>query len=111
MAREALSVLYCWTLRFDGLTVHLASSDKGALRVSLSLDHTQGCQDFFARRWPSKKILKDRTFNLPLIEHTKAAFEGRPIATALPMDIRLTPFQSKALATISKIPEPNKPYL
>jgi O6-methylguanine-DNA--protein-cysteine methyltransferase len=104
MARATLPLIYCWTLRFDGLTVHLASSDSGALRVALSLDHAQDGLDFFAGTWPSHRILKDRTFNLPLIEHVTAALRGRPASVTLRLDISLTPFQRKALDTIARIP-------
>ncbi len=97
-------MIYCWTLRFDGLTVHLASSDRGALRVALSLDQTQDCMDHFEGRWPSHRVLKDRTFNLPLIEHVTAALRGRATSVKLPFDIRLTAFQRKALDTIARIP-------
>jgi O6-methylguanine-DNA--protein-cysteine methyltransferase len=104
MARAALPLIYCWTLRFDGLTVHLASSESGAVRVALSLDQTQDCPDFFAGRWPSHRVLKDRTLNLPLIEHVTAALRCRPASLRLPLDIRLTSFQRKALDTIARIP-------
>ena len=104
MARTALPPIYCWTLRFSELIVHLASSDRGALWVALSLDHTQDCLDFFAGRWPSHRVLKDRAFNLPLIEHVTAALRGRPASVKLHLDIRLTPFQWKALHTIARIP-------
>jgi O6-methylguanine-DNA--protein-cysteine methyltransferase len=97
-------MIYCWTLRFDGLTVHLASSDKGAFRVALSLDETQDSPDFFAGRWPTHRIRKDRAFNLPLIEHTTAAIHGRAASTELPLDLRLTVFQRNALDTIARIP-------
>jgi O6-methylguanine-DNA--protein-cysteine methyltransferase len=72
--------------------------------VALSLDHTQDCGDYFAERWPSQRVLKDRTFNLPLIEHVTAALHGRPASGTLHLDIRLTPFQRKALDTIARIP-------
>jgi O6-methylguanine-DNA--protein-cysteine methyltransferase len=48
--------------------------------------------------------MKDRTFNLPLIEHATAALLGRPASGKLHLDIRLTPFQRKALDTIGLIP-------
>ena len=104
MARAALPLIYCWTLNFDGLTVHLASSETGAVQVALSLDQSQDCPDFFAGRWPSHRVLKDRTVNLPLIEHVTAALLGRPASVKLHVDIRLTPFQKKALDTIARIP-------
>jgi O6-methylguanine-DNA--protein-cysteine methyltransferase len=104
MARTALPPIYCWTLSFDALTVHLASTDSGALQVALSLDHTQDCQDFFAGRWPSHRVLKDRNFNLSLIDRVTAALNGRPASMKLPLDIRFTPFQRKALDTIARIP-------
>jgi O6-methylguanine-DNA--protein-cysteine methyltransferase len=104
MARATLPPIYCWTLRFDPLTVHMASSERGALQVSLCLNHTQDCQDFFAGRWPSHKVLKGRNFNLPLIEHVTGALSGQPASGELPLDIHLTPFQRKALDTIARIP-------
>jgi O6-methylguanine-DNA--protein-cysteine methyltransferase len=104
MARTALPLIYCWTLRFDALSVHLASSDRGALQVALSLNPTPDGPDFLAERWASHELLKDRTFNLPLIEHVTAALHGRPASGTLHLDIHLTPFQRKALDTIARIP-------
>jgi O6-methylguanine-DNA--protein-cysteine methyltransferase len=104
MARTALPIIYCWTLRFDALAVHLASSDRGALRVALSLDPAQDRPDLFAGRWPSHTVLQNRAFNLPLIEHVTAALFGQHSPVELQLDIRLTPFQRKALDTIARIP-------
>jgi O6-methylguanine-DNA--protein-cysteine methyltransferase len=104
MARTALSLIYCWTLRFDRLMVHLASSEKGAVMVGLSLDQTQDCVDYFAGRWPACRVLMDRTPNTALMDHVTAALRGRAASVKLPFDLRLTVFQRKALDTIARIP-------
>lgn len=104
MARKAISLIYCWTLRFDGLTVHLASSETGAVRVALSLDQTKDCVDHFAGRWPAHRLLKNSARNEALMEHVTAALRGLSPSVKLPFDIHLTAFQEKVLESITRIP-------
>jgi O6-methylguanine-DNA--protein-cysteine methyltransferase len=104
MAGKEISGIYCWKIESDGLHIYLASSERGAARVSLSLDRGEDCTEFFKVLFPEKGIIKDRDMNLPLEEAVKAAFDGNPLPDELPLDISCTPFQMMAWKAISRIP-------
>lgn len=104
MARKALQALYCWTGTVEDLTVHLASTDRGACRLGLELNRSGSCSDFFRKVFPSVPILEDRRANSELWEAVNSLILGKSPQERPALDIFLTPFQQKVLETAAGIP-------
>ena len=54
MAGKEISGIYCWEIELDELRIYLASSERGAVRVSLSLDKGGDCLEYFKGLFPEK---------------------------------------------------------
>jgi len=104
MAGKEISEIYCWKIESDELHIYLASSDRGAVRVSLSFGKGKDCLSFFKGLFPKKVIIKDRDMNRPLEEAVKAVLDGNPFPDDLPLDIHSTVFQLKTWRAIARIP-------
>jgi len=104
MAGKEISEIYCWKIEPDELHIYLASSERGAVRVSLSLDKKEDCPEIFKGLFPEKVIVKDREMNLALMEAVKAVLDGSTLPDDLPLDIHSTIFQLKTWKTIARIP-------
>jgi O6-methylguanine-DNA--protein-cysteine methyltransferase len=90
--------------RFDELTVYLASSLDGALRVGIRLDAPVDCRDYFRPFYPEANMAKDRALTQSLLEAVEAALGNEPLPEDLPMDLTATPFQEEVWRTIAAIP-------
>jgi len=88
----------------DRLSICLASSEKGAMGVGLTLDNGPDCLAYFNDVFPGRVLIKDEKWNDPLIKAVEAALSGRPVPDALKLDINHTPFQMKVWTGIKKIP-------
>ena len=98
------SKIYCWEIRSEDLSVYLASSGNGALRVGLSLRPAHDCLSYFKKDFPLFDIVKDYHMNRPLIKAVKGVLKNRPTGRILPLDISCTPFQMIVWKTIARIP-------
>ncbi len=98
------SIIYCCKIRSDDLNIYLASSEKGALRVGLSLRRADDCLAYFTKAFPLGRIFKDYNINRPLIEAVEGALKNRPTDRGLPLDISCTPFQMMVWKAIARIP-------
>ena len=104
MAGQRIPNLYGWSWRIGELRIYAASSDKGALRVCLSLkDEAVGCA-YFEARVLADHVEENRAKNRVLISSVEAALRNRPVPLEIPMDIHATPFQWKAWEAIAGIP-------
>jgi O6-methylguanine-DNA--protein-cysteine methyltransferase len=104
MAGQRIPALYGWSWRIGELRIYAASSDKGALRVCLSLkDEAKGFA-YFKAPVLADHFEENRTKNSALISSVEAALRNRPVPRGIPMDILATPFQWKAWKTIAGIP-------
>ena len=104
MAGKGASNIYCWEMESDDLKIHLASSDKGALRVGVSLDKSGDCVTHFKNIFPPKGMIKDKSRNRLLFESVEAALNNRHDRNRLPLDIQGTLFQTRVWRSIRRIP-------
>jgi O6-methylguanine-DNA--protein-cysteine methyltransferase len=104
MARKKIPVVYCWMSRFDDLTVYLASSQQGPLRVGMGLNASLDCSDYFRPFYPESTISKNRRRNQPLMDAVEAVLGNSPLPQDFSRDVAGTPFQEKVWRAVSKIP-------
>ena len=104
MAGKRIHKIYCWKIEADGLSVYMASSESGAVRVGASLKKTADCVDYFKDEFPGIRLIRDEKMNQPLMEALLASLKGSKAPRGLKMDIRLTPFQQMVLEAVRKIP-------
>ena len=91
-------------MKLKDLTVHLASSNKGALRTGLTLGAQTDCMDFFKPLFPESRLYRDYTPNLSLMKGVHAALRNGPIPDDISLDFSCTPFQWHVLRAITLIP-------
>ncbi len=104
MAGEALPEIYWWKIRMDRLTVYLASTGKGAVRVGLALDGESEHRRFFGKLLPNANLTEDYHLNRPLVEAIEAALLNNDTGKPLPLDFSCTPFEWTVLKAIATIP-------
>lgn len=104
MAGKRLPEIYCCKIRIDHLTIHLASTRKGAIRVGLDLNGSIDPTLFFRRRFPSADLIENHSMNQALAEAIEAALSNKPSGKLLPLDFSCTPFQWSVLKAIATIP-------
>ncbi len=104
MAGKAFSDVFCSILRVDRLSVYLASTARGALRVGLGLDRSERPAAFFERVYPHARLAEEEGANRSLAEAVEAALANRSVPETLRMDVSLTAFQEAVLKAISTIP-------
>lgn len=104
MAGTSLPKIYCWGIKLDQLYVHMASTEKGALRIGLSFRSKPDAKDFFKILYPSSELVEDNDANRPLQRAIEAAFSNKEHQDELHMDVVRTPFQWSAMKAIAEIP-------
>ena len=73
MAGKKLPEIYYSKIEVDRLTVHLASTRKGAIRAGLDLNGSRDPALFFKKLFPNANLIKDDRLNRPLGEAIEAA--------------------------------------
>jgi len=91
MAGKTLPEIYCWKIKIDRLTVHLASTRKGAIRVGLDLNGRSDSSLFFRKQFPSADLIEDHRMNQPLVEAIEAALSNNPTKN-FPLGFLMHPF-------------------
>ena len=104
MARASLQKIYCRRIKLDRLYVYMASTEKGALRIGISLHSKADARDFFKGLYPNSELLENHDANRSLQQAVEAAFSGGEPQEGLELNIACTPFQWSALKAIAKIP-------
>ena len=104
MAGKKLPEIYYCKIEVDRLTVHLASTRKGAIRVGLDMNGSSDVTLFFRRLFPNANLIKDDRLNRPLVEAIEAAVLNKPAKRPLPLDFSCTPFRWSVLRAIATIP-------
>ena len=105
MAGEKIQTIYCWEFKTDRLNISMASSEKGAIKVSLNLDMTNtNIIEYFQHIFSGIKIKRDKNANLPLINAIKTSLTGGSHTDNLPLDIKGTSFQIIVWRMITRIP-------
>ena len=103
MAGKTLQEIFCWKIKIDRLTVHLASTKKGAIRVKLDLNDRSDSTLLFRRLFPSANLIEDHYLNQPLAEAIEAALSNKHTEKLPPLDFSCTPFQWSVLKAITTI--------
>ena len=104
MAGTSLQKIYCGSMKLDRLYIHMASTEKGALRIGLSLRSKPGAKDFFKNFYPNSELVEDNNTNRPLQRAIEAAFSNKEHQDKLDLDVACTPFQWSAIKAIARIP-------
>jgi len=104
MARTSLRKIYYWGMTLDRLHIHMASTEKGALRTGLGFNSTPDTKSFFKELYPNRELLENHDANLPLLQAIEAAFSNKDPREALTLDVACTPFQWSAMNAIARIP-------
>ncbi len=104
MARQAVSEIYCWQLRVNGLNVYVASSCEGVMRIGLALGNQPDCTEFFRTHFPESRLHKDNNPNRSVIDWVYAALNNKPVPEKIKLDINCTPFQWDILRATALIP-------
>ena len=86
MARTTVPEIHCCELSVDDLHIYLASTEKGALRVELSLEKRYDSIGVFRRLFPSARLTEDYRFNRPLIKGVEAELLKRETDVATDFD-------------------------
>ena len=104
MAGKKLQDIYWRKIEVDRLTVHLASTNKGAIRVGLYLTGRDDSTLFFRRRFPNVNFIENHRMNQPLVEAIEAALSNKHTRKLPPLDFSCTPFQWSVLKATATIP-------
>ena len=104
MAGTSLQKIYCGGMKLDRLYIHMASTEKGALRTGLSLRSKPDAKDFFKKLYPGSELVDDNDANRPLQRAIEAAFSNKEHQDELRLDVACTPFQWSAMKAIARIP-------
>ena len=104
MAGKEVRGIYCCKAKFGRLTVHAASTERGAIRTVIELDRSSQSAAVFRGIFPDAEIVEDYGPNEHLMEAVEAALSNRQAEGALAMDLRFTPFQRSVLGAIGTIP-------
>jgi methylated-DNA-[protein]-cysteine S-methyltransferase len=107
-AAEALRLkgrdIYYWEFQCDGLTVQVASSGIGAVRVSVGFTRREDFVSQLRNLAPAAKFFEDFKRNETLIRTLKAYFKGDKPLMNLPWDIDATAFRHKVWKSVCTIP-------
>jgi O6-methylguanine-DNA--protein-cysteine methyltransferase len=104
MAGTSLQKIYCWRIKLDRLYVYMASTEKGAVRIGMSLNSKLDATTFFKNEFPDSELLENHHENQPLERAVEAAFSHEGTQDGLDLDIDCTPFQWSAMKAIARIP-------
>jgi len=96
-------ICYC-KIEVDRLTVHLASTRKGAIRAGLDLNDSRDSALFFKKLFPNANLIEDDRLNRPLVEAIEAVLSNNPTKKIPPLDFSCTPFRWSVLKAIATIP-------
>lgn len=104
MAGTPVHEIYCHKTTFGELTVYVASSRKGAVRIGLGLRDESDSISFFRDLFPGTQLIESRRRNLDLLRNVDATIRNRPFGAGLKYDLSCTPFQWRVYETIARIP-------
>ena len=104
MAGKAIREIYCWELSIDELTILLASTKKGAVRIELSLERRTDCMAFFRDVFPNTCLNKDYETNRRLAEEVESSLLGGQSSAPVSLDISCTSFQWTVMKAVAGIP-------
>ncbi|UCH00708.1 MAG: methylated-DNA--[protein]-cysteine S-methyltransferase, partial [Deltaproteobacteria bacterium] len=96
--------IYYWEFQCSGLTVHVASSAVGAVRVKIGFTRQGDFISEFRSLAPRAEFFEDLRPNEALINVIEAYLKGDNPPMNLPWDINATPFRYNVWRCVCKIP-------
>ncbi|MBN2374084.1 methylated-DNA--[protein]-cysteine S-methyltransferase [bacterium] len=104
MAGEKIPIIFCWEMEIDDLNIFLGSSQKGVVRIGISMANNSDSVDFFEKNFPDSRVIKDELMNRSLADVLKSLLMGKKMMRKIVPDIKATPFQRMVLEKIADIP-------
>lgn len=101
---QSVTNIYYWEFQYNGLTVHVASSNIGAVRVKMGFARDQNFMPELKSFLPEAEFFEDRRHNEALINIIEAYLKGDNPSIDLPWDINATPFMYNVYRSTCKIP-------
>ena len=96
--------IYYWEFQCNGLTVHVASSRIGAVKVSIGFARHEDFVSELKTLAPAAKFFEDSKPNEALTSTLEAYFKGDKPLINLPWDIDATAFRHKVWKSVCTIP-------
>ncbi|UCG66643.1 MAG: methylated-DNA--[protein]-cysteine S-methyltransferase, partial [Deltaproteobacteria bacterium] len=96
--------IYYWEFQSNGLTVDVASSHIGAVRVSIGFTRQEDFISDLKTLAPAAKFFEDFKPNKALISTLEAYFKGGKPLMNLPWDIDATAFRDRVWKSVCTIP-------
>jgi methylated-DNA-[protein]-cysteine S-methyltransferase len=104
MAGSKIREIFCWVTTLNDLNIYLASTEKGAVRMGITLGKQINPKSFFRKLYPHTKIVENYDMNLQLIRAVEVILSNGIGLPNIKLDVSLTPFQWQVLKTIQQIP-------
>jgi O-6-methylguanine DNA methyltransferase len=102
--KQSVNAIYYWEFQWRGLSVHVASSQRGAVMVKLSLARENSFMAELISSVPNAQLIEDRTHNEGLIRIIEAYLKGNNPTINVPWDIHVTPFMYNVYRSACTIP-------
>jgi len=102
--KQSVKAIYYWQFQCQGLSVHVASSHRGAVMVKLDGVRENSFMTELITYAPNAELIEDRTHNEGLIGIIEAYLKGNNPAINVPWDINVTPFMYKVYRSSCTIP-------
>jgi len=96
--------IYYWEFQRRGLSVHVASSHRGAVMVKLDFDRENSFMTELISSAPNAELIEDRTHNEGVIGIIEAYLKGNNLAINVPWDINVSPFMYNVYRSACTIP-------
>ena len=104
MAGKIIQRIFVDMMEYGDLTLYLASSGKGAIKVGIRMAGDEDPVSFFSPFFPKATLIRSAKHNTFLATAIRAALGGKPLPNSFCLDVQLTPFQHAAYQCISRIP-------
>lgn len=102
--KPSANTIYYWIVQQRELSVHIASSHRGAVMITLSFKNENDVMNELISLAPDAELVEDRTHNGRLIGIIEAYLNGNNPAMDVLWDIHVTPFMYNVYRSISTIP-------
>lgn len=96
-------LLHYSSIDIEGLTINLASTNKGLAYVDFNKD-TDEFTNILKMAFPTGELQKNDKENHRYLQELKEYFSGRRKSFSVPLDLRGTPFQIKVWKALMEIP-------
>jgi O-6-methylguanine DNA methyltransferase len=102
--KQSVNAIYYWKFQWRGLSLHVASSHRGAVMVRLDGARENSFMTELISSVPNAELIEDRTHNGGLIGIIEDYLKGNNPAINVPWDITVTPFMYNVYRSTCTIP-------